>query len=151
MSFRTKTANIMHKNNYVAIIYKVRNWKFRFRWRKIYWHILRIAKAHFRYTIWFMNSKKSIKRCALLFSTDQACTKSLSKAYKKMVYLSEFQILSALKLLFLWTRSCYWYKNVYVYRRQKFQNIIEVKHAIAWDSRYLFAKKYWTWNRIRYW
>ena len=27
------------------------------------WHVLQIAKARFRYTIWFMISGKSITRC----------------------------------------------------------------------------------------
>ena len=38
------------------------NWKFIFPWRKINWHVLQIAKAHFSYAIWFMISEKNITR-----------------------------------------------------------------------------------------
>ena len=36
------------------------NWKLIYPWRKINWHVLPIAMAHFSYSIWLMISGKSI-------------------------------------------------------------------------------------------
>ena len=54
------------ENDGVAMLYKGTNWKFIFLWRVINWHVLQIAKAHFRCSIWFMISLKSITRCSFL-------------------------------------------------------------------------------------
>ena len=58
--------NIVHKNNFVAILLKGKIWKFIFSRRVVNWHIQQIVKAHFRCTIWFMISGKSIKWCTFL-------------------------------------------------------------------------------------
>ena len=48
---------------------------------KINWHVLKIAKAHFKYTIWFMISEKNCCELPIRFFTVvvHACTKCLSK------------------------------------------------------------------------
>ena len=56
---------------------------------------VQIAKAYFRYTIWFMFSEKSITRCAFLRIGARVYQKSLQDIQKNWV--PKFPILSALK------------------------------------------------------
>ena len=46
--------------------FKERNRKFMFPWTVINWHVLQIAKTHFRHTICLMISEKCLTRCMFL-------------------------------------------------------------------------------------
>ena len=72
----------------------------------------------YSYTIWFMISeKKKFTKC--LFRHRGACMHQKSQRSMQKMWTSDF---------YLWTR-------VYTYRRrQKFQNILEKKYAIALES-----------------
>ena len=84
-----------------------------------------IAKAYFRYTIWFMFSEKSITRCAFL-RIGARVYQNLYKTYKKTEY-QNFQFFQPLKITFIWATDFYRYKHVYTYTKEEFQNILERK------------------------
>ena len=48
------------------------------------WHVLKIAKAHFRYTIWLMISEKSITKCMILRGAFVAPTYSKQSTKKNV-------------------------------------------------------------------
>ena len=75
-----------------------------FPWRIINSRVLQIAKALFRYKIWFMISEKGITRCTSS-PVVLACPKSLSKACKKIVY-QNFQFFLILSHWFLQIWTC---------------------------------------------
>ena len=108
----TKYQNCHGAPSCVAIVWKGKNWKFIFLWRKINWHGLLIAKHHFGYTIWLMISEKSIMAYTFLHHGDQACTKRLSKqGIQKKLLDYYFQFL----------------EHIYTYRKKEFQKILEKK------------------------
>ena len=98
------------------------NWKFIFPWRVINWYVFQIAKAYFRYTMWFMISEKSISRCTFLRGIHARHHQKLKKKHKTIVQ-QNFLFL-ALKLL---SRRLVVFNDTNTYRRQEFQNVFERK------------------------
>ena len=122
------------------------NWKFIFPWRKINWHVLQIAKAkaHFRYTVFFMISEKNITRCTFLhhFYTSMHQKSQQGIPYKKNC-VSEFQFLSNLKLP-LCGLVVFIDMNMYLHTEGRdFKKSLTKNYAIALDSCYLFTKEIW--------
>ena len=94
----------------VAILWKGTDWKSIFPWRKINWHVSKIAKAHFSYTIYLWH------KCFFTMVV-HTCTKTLSKQgiQKKNKCLQKFPILLALIYylhVYLWFYL--WYLNMYI-------------------------------------
>ena len=118
---QTKTNQTKHPflrgTKYCEIIKKGTNWKFIFPWKVINWHGLEIGKAHFRYTTWFMISKKSgITRCMFL---GNACV-----APKSQQGTTSSNFFSP-KTNFMWTSRFCRYERLYTYRSEKFQSNLE--------------------------
>ena len=110
----------------VVILSERANWKFLFIWSKINCHVLQIAKAHFRCTIWFMISEKKFTRSTLLHLGGALMhQKSQQTRHTKN----------------LCTRTSGIYEHVYTYRRKEFQNISKENYTVALDSCYLFTKR----------
>ena len=98
---------------------------------------MEIAKARFRYTIWFMFLKKVISQGARFFE-DTCGTKSHNKAHKNCA--PEFLIPSALKLT-----SCelvvFIDMNAYILiEGRSFKTILKENYAVALNSCYLFIE-----------
>ena len=132
--------NIVHENDCL----KGKNWKFIFPWRKLNWHVLRIAKkAHFRYTIffsWFMISEKSVTRCTSLHHRGTSMHQK-TMAYQKR-YISKFPVLSALKRLLCGLVAFIGNEHVHNYRRQEFhQNVLERIIQLFWTVVTYLPKK----------
>ena len=91
-----------------------------------YAHLKMESKAHFRYTIWFMISEKSITRCTFLHCGAHMHQK-FQQGIKKKICVPKFPIYSAFRLpsceltVFIDTNTCI------PYRRPDFQNILERK------------------------
>ena len=114
--------------------------------RKMNWHVLRIAKAYFRYPIWFMTFGKSITMCAFLYHRDPSMHQKSQQSILKN-FVSEFPVLSALKIplcglvIFIAVSTIWILTEV-----RSFKTFLKENYAIALDSCYLFTKKCWTWN-----
>ena len=107
-----------------------------FPWRVIKWHILDIAKAHFKYTIWFIISEKSIMRCTVS-SRCMHGTKSLTRHTKKVCF-KIFRSFSP-KITFMWTFTD---MNTYkLTEGRNFKILLKANYTAALDSCYMFTKK----------
>ena len=98
------------------------NRKFIFPWMVINWYVFQIAKAYFRYTMWFMISEISTSRCTFLRGIHAQHHQKFQKNIKKIVQ-QDFLFL-ALKLL---SRRLVVFNDTNTYRRQEFQNVFERK------------------------
>ena len=79
-SFCFEKYDILCTKYCVAILSEGKIWKFMVPWRKISWHILQIAKVHFRDSIWFAVSEKNlipttVQGASFFTLVVRACTK----------------------------------------------------------------------------
>ena len=108
---------------------KERIWKFLFPWRKVNWHVLQTAKAHFKHSLVHMVSEKVY----VVHITFLDCVgahmyqKSQQTRYAKEIVFQNFQFFQLFNVIFMCICCFYRYKLLYTYRRKEFQNILERK------------------------
>ena len=122
----------------LVVLLQWTNWKFIFPWRKVAtnWHVLQIAKAHFRYTIWLKYYEVQVSSLWWCMHV-QKVKVSTNKAYKKIV-CQNFQYFQPLKITLMCTCGFY---NRYEHVWRNFKTFLEENCAVALDSCYLFTKK----------
>ena len=122
----------------LAVLLKWTNWKFIFPWRKLAtnWHVLQIAKVHFRYTIWLKYYEVHVSSLWWCMHV-QKVKVSTNKAYKKIV-CQNFQYFQPLKITLMCTCGFY---NRYEHVWRNSKTFLEENCAVALDSCYLFTKK----------
>ena len=104
-----------------------------FHWRIINSRVLQIAKALFRYKIWFMISEKGITRCTSPPRGARMPQKSQQGIQKNCI--PEFPILSNSFPLFFTDM------NMYILTEGRdFKKFLRENYAIALDSCYLFKE-----------
>ena len=101
----------------------------------LFWHVFQIAKAHFKYTIWFMISVKSITRCTFL----RGVSVPLKISPKYTTLCTRISTSFSSEITFIWTISLYSYVQLHTYRRPKFQDIFQRELWIALGSCYMFT------------
>ena len=110
----------MHKYDCVAILKEQTEGLYL---PEVNWHDLQITKPHFRYTIWFMVSEKSIIECTIFRGR---MAPKVSTRHRKNLYTRIFNLFNRYITL-MWISSLRRYEHLHAYRKQKFQNIPETK------------------------
>ena len=128
----------------VAILWKGTDWKSIFPWRKINWHVSKIAKAHFSYTIYLWH------KCFFTMVV-HTCTKTLSKQgiqKKKKMFakisnsFSPYLLPSCLLVILLMISE-----HVYTYwltEKKNFKTFWKENYTIDLVSCYLFNVEHGT-------
>ena len=86
-------------------------------------------KVHFKYTIWFMISEKSITRCTFLHFVARMHQKILTRHTEKLctkIYNSFNPYFN-----FIWTSCFYWYEHT---EGRNFETFLKENYAITLDS-----------------
>ena len=127
----------------LAVLLKWTNWKFIFPWRKLAtnWHVLQIAKVHFRYTIWLKYYEVHVSSLWWCMHV-QKVKVSTNKAYKKIV-CQNFQYFQPLKITLMCTCGFIIDMNTYEgIPKHSWKKIVQ----LLWTVVTYLLKKCWIWN-----